>query len=142
MFFTMTRTNITVLSTVALMAAGYWLYGLWSRPPVVQHDNLRYVQLLRTAISAKNPTWLAGVEKAIRQRREENTLSPAEERQFRRILDQAKAGDWSTADQTCFEFEQAQLNRRRPPVNNEHRHHHHTDESHGSMDSQRNVGSR
>lgn len=123
----MNRNHISVLSGIVLLGIGYWLYSLWSRPPVVEHNNLRYIQLLRTAVSAKNPTWLAGVEKAINQRREENALSPTEESHFRRILDQAKSGDWSNADRACFEFEQAQLNRRRAPHTDEHRHHDHTD---------------
>lgn len=113
----MNRNAVAAVSGVALLVFAYWLYGLWSRPPVVEYDNLRYVQLLRTAVSAKNPTWLAGVEKAIKQRREENALSPAEDRHFRRILDQANSGDWLSADRACFEFEQAQSNRRRAPVN-------------------------
>lgn len=136
----MNRTNITTLAGVALLAVGYWLYGLWTRPPVVEHDNLRYIQLLRTAVSAKNPTWLAGVEKAINHRREENAISPAEERHFRRILDQAKSGDWANADRACFEFEQAQLNRRRTPVNTEHRHHDHTDKLRGESGKSRRSG--
>lgn len=122
----MNRNAIAAVSGVILLVTGYWLYGLWSRPPVVEHDNLRYIQLLRTAVSSKNPTWLAGVEKAINLRREENSLSPSEERHFRRILDQAKSGDWSNADKACFEFEQAQLNRRRAPATHKHRDHDHS----------------
>lgn len=123
----MNRNALAAMSGVVLLVASYWLYGLWSRPPVVEYDNLRYIQLLRTAVSAKNATWLAGVEKAINQRRDENALSQAEDRHFRRIIDQAKSGDWANADRACFEFEQAQSNRLRAPINHEHRHHDHSD---------------
>jgi hypothetical protein len=123
----MNRNAINVLSGGLVVAFAFWMYSWWSRPPVVAHDNLRYIQLLRTAVSAKNPAWLAGVEKAIEQRREENALSPAEEQHFRRIVDQAKSGDWSTADLACFEFEKAQLNRRRPPVSDKRQHPEHGD---------------
>lgn len=137
----MNRNSVNVLGGVVIVAVAIWLYGWWTRPPVVEHDNLRYIQLLRTAVSAKNPAWLAGVEKAIDLRHQGNAISVAEARHFRRIIEQAKAGDWSAADRAGFEFERAQLSRRRSPVSQEHRHHDHSKDSpHAHPDAKQHAG--
>ena len=39
-----------------------------SRPPAVQFDHLPLIASLRTACSARNPDWLAGVKKAVDER--------------------------------------------------------------------------
>lgn len=96
-----------------LLIAGAWLWMLWNRPPAVAFDNLRYVQLLRTAVSARNSDWLSKVQLAITQRHEQGGMSNSERKHFERIIQQARSGDWQAADQACFEFEVAQMNRRR-----------------------------
>lgn len=85
----------------------------WSRPPVVASENLKFIQLLRTACSSRKPEHVAGVERALRLRRQETQLNDAEWNHFAEILTIAKKGDWERADAACQRFEQSQSGRRR-----------------------------
>jgi hypothetical protein len=76
---------------------------------------LTLISSLRTAISAKNPTWLEGVSKAVESRRNEAEMSEEEYEHFQSIIAEARSGRWEQAERDCFRFEEAQLNRRRPP---------------------------
>lgn len=99
----------TVLGAVTLMAG----IAYWSRPPVVASENLKFLQLLRTACSSRNPQYVAGVERALQLRRQESQLSDSEWNHFAQILTMAKKGEWERADAACLRFEQSQSGRRR-----------------------------
>jgi hypothetical protein len=97
----------------------------------VEFDNLKYIQLLRTAVSSERPDWLAKVREAVDQRVAEGAMSPRERAHFETILTTAEAGEWREAHEAAFQFEEAQLSRRRStpagkqPVNEpSHRHAH------------------
>lgn len=96
-----------------------------TRLPVVEFDNLPLVASLRTACSARNEQWLAGVEKAVAERHNSGKMSEAEKAQFDKLIAQARGGDWQGADKHCYHFERAQLNRtRETPAEEQHSHSH------------------
>jgi hypothetical protein len=96
---------------VLLAAAAALLAGC--KPPAVEFENLHLVSSLRTACSAQNEQWLAGVEKAVNLRHEEGRMSDTERDHFAKLIALAREGNWEEADRRCFDFEAAQLNRRR-----------------------------
>lgn len=107
------RILVGLLATLVLTIGSWQLYIWLRQPPVVQHDNLHLIQLLRTACSSRRPDYLTGIEKAIQARHEENKLSDTERSHFQKILGHAKQGNWNDADALAMQFEQAQSNRRR-----------------------------
>lgn len=99
--------------TFAVVAASLFTAIGCGRPPAVEHHNLKLVSSLRTAVSARNEAWLAGVERAVEARFGEGQMSSDERAHFQQLIQIARQGDWDAADRACFEFEQAQLSRRR-----------------------------
>jgi hypothetical protein len=96
-----------------------------ARPPAVQHDHLSLIMSLRTACSARNPEWLAGVKRAVTERHTSGQMTDKERDHFVQLINQAEAGEWSTAERACLKFEQAQLSRHRPESkSNGHSHAH------------------
>lgn len=115
----------TVVGLVAAVAVGILVYRWWNRPPALEYDNLRYIQLLATAVSARNPQWLERVDDAVQQRRAEGQMSDAEFDSLQQIIAMAEGGAWEQADRECFDLAAAQLNRRRsPPDESGHSHDH------------------
>lgn len=127
------------LAFVLLLAAAAVLAGC--KPPAVEFENLHLISSLRTACSAKNEQWLAGVEKAVNLRHEEGGMSDAERDHFAKLIVLAREGKWEEADRRCFDFEAAQQNRRRSRPAEEydhdpsHRHVHSTNESTAGSES-------
>lgn len=97
-----------------LLAATIWFFLWWNRPPAVQHDNLRYIQLLRTAVSSRSADQLGKVEAVLEKRRSTGLLSESEHEHFLRIINRAEQGEWTDADVMTRDFEVAQLSRTRP----------------------------
>jgi hypothetical protein len=102
---------------VLLLVGIFWLASWWRFPPAVEFDNLKYIQLLRTAVSARNPEWLAKVSSAVDHRLAAGEMSSSEHAHFASLIAMARGGAWKEADVACFRFEEAQLGRRRsrPP---------------------------
>ena len=96
-----------------LLLIAFLLVSWWRTPPMVEYDNLRYVQLLRTAVSSRNADYVQKVEQAVDQQVEAGQMTIAERQHFGKIIKIAEAGDWDQADRMSFEFEAAQLGRRR-----------------------------
>lgn len=112
----------------AILAAGLW-YAVqwWNRPPAVEFDNLKYIQLLTTAVSSRNADWLTKVEQAVEQRHVSGEMSDQELRAFQKVLSTAAAEEWKQAEVECDRLARAQLSRRRtrPPIAaHEHDHGH------------------
>ena len=97
-----------------------------SRPPAVQHDHLPLITSLRTACSARNPAWLDGVQRAVTERHAAGKMLPDEHTHFEKLIQQAKAGEWETAERACLQFEQAQLSRKRLPAKSSSHSHSHS----------------
>lgn len=117
--------NVKWITGGVLIIAIVWLRAWWMTPPAVEFDNLRYIQLLRTAVSARNSEWLNKVASAVDQRLAEGAMSRSEHSHFGKLIAQARSGAWEAADKECFRFEEAQLNRRRSrPASEQHDHDH------------------
>jgi hypothetical protein len=97
-----------------LLAIGLYAWQFWARPAVVHHDNLKYIQLLRTACSSQRADQLDGVVRAVTLRRESGNLTDSEWKEFEKIFSIARQGDWQTADEQAYRLEQGQLDRSRP----------------------------
>jgi hypothetical protein len=115
--------------TLVVMFIGiglYWLVGWWQYPPAVEYDNLKYIQLLRTAVSSKRSDWVEKVEGVVHDRFDSGKLSERERVHFDEVIALADAKQWDAANRACFDFEAAQLNRRRklPPSPDAHSHDH------------------
>lgn len=103
----------------------FWVISLWQYPPAVEFSNLRYIQLLRTAVSSERADWLEKVKSAIKGRVAEGAMSEQELAHFNRVIALAETGKWTEADKMCLRFEEAQLSRRRsPPRESAHQHQH------------------
>ncbi len=87
----------------------------WNRPPALEFDNLKYIQLLTTAVSARDEEWLDGVTRAIELRHQSGQMSDEEREALHGVIAQAESGEWERADRECYELAVAQLSRRRSP---------------------------
>ena len=87
---------------------------------------MKYIQLLRTAVSSKRSDWVEKVEGVVHDRFESGELSERERVHFDKVIALADAKQWDDAHRVCFDFEAAQLNRRRssPPSAESHSHDH------------------
>jgi len=114
------------LAALALGLGLYWLVQWWQYPPAVEYDNLKYIQLLRTAVSSKRPDWVEKVKGVVHDRFDSGELSGRELGHFDKVISLADAEQWDAAHRLCFHFEEAQLNRRRslPPSADLHSHDH------------------
>lgn len=101
------------IASVLIVVGAIWFVQWWRYPPVVGTENLKYIQLLRTAISSERTDWVEKVKKAVQSRYDEGEMSSKELAHFHRIFQLADAKEWKTAHQVCFRFEESQLNRRR-----------------------------
>ena len=112
------------LGLILVCGGAILAYRWWMRPPALEYDNLRYVQLLTTAVSSRNPEWLAGVSTAVEQRHLAGEMSAVELASLREIIGIAEAGEWGRADEECYALAAAQLGRRRAPPASGHGHVH------------------
>ncbi|RLS57250.1 MAG: hypothetical protein DWH91_04810 [Planctomycetota bacterium] len=121
------RSPVAKVFVVLVIGVGlYWLVQWWQYPPAVQYDNLKYIQLLRTAVSSKRSDWVKKVEGVIHDRFDSGKLSERERAHFNEVIALADAEQWDAAHRMCYRFEEAQLNRRRssPPSPELHVHSH------------------
>ncbi len=111
------RTSASNWKIVPLVLVGCFAIAcaifFWPKPPAVAVEHMRYVQLLRTAVSAQNSDQLKGVERALTRMHEEEVIDKAQWRHFQTIISQAKSGEWEKADRACQAFESAQQYRTR-----------------------------
>lgn len=110
------------LFSLVILAVVVWRWWTWL--PAVEHANLRYVQLMATALSSQEEGQLARVEQAIQQKVAAGEMTPLEQKYLLRLADQARGGDWDGARRECFRLAEAQLSRSREPVTMEHFHTH------------------
>jgi len=124
MMVTQHRQKLIVAAVLILTAGVGWWW--WSRPPAVEFDNLRYIQLLTTAISSRNPELVAKVELAIHDRHRDGKMSDSELGHFDKLITLARDDQWEAADRACFAFAESQLSRsrHRPAEKKDHDHGH------------------
>lgn len=102
------------LVVLTIVLGLYWIVQWWQYPPAVEFDNLKYIQLLRTAVSSKRSDWVEKVEGVVHHRFDSGQLTERERVYFDKVIALADAKQWDAANRACFQFEEAQLNRRRP----------------------------
>jgi hypothetical protein len=90
---------VGLLPLLAIGGCGY---------PVVEPANLEIVTSLRTACSARDPSWLAANEEKIDKRRAAGRVRDDEYAAFAAIIRQARDGDWADAEAACLKFQKAQ----------------------------------
>ncbi len=99
---------------LAVFAMSGWFFLWWlSRPPAVSLENLKYIQLLRTAVSSQSKEMLLRVEGAIEELASKQQVSDSEYQHFAKIISVAREGRWQQADRMAYAFEEAQLSRSR-----------------------------
>lgn len=76
--------------------------------PQAAPRNMRLITTLRTALSARNETWLQQNIEAIDERRQAGEMSEEEYDAFQAIIAQAKAGEWEKAERASVRFQKAQ----------------------------------
>lgn len=120
------RGVLAVLAGLLVVAAVWQMLAWWMRPAAVEFDNLKYIQLLTTAVSSRDAGMVDRVELAILDRRQNGKMSDRESSEFDAIIELAREADWETADRACYALAEAQLNRRRkaPPSADGHDHDH------------------
>lgn len=125
-----------LLIVFVLGTIGWRFWNWWIRPPAVEFDNLKYIQLLTTAISSRSPEMVSKVEAAVQQRFDAGQMSDTERAHFQELFALADAEVWEEADQECFTFAKAQLSRSRdkPPVEG-HSHDHSHKHEHPAPDT-------
>ncbi|WP_437194105.1 hypothetical protein [Planctomicrobium sp. SH527] len=128
------RQNVIVAAGVLILCViGWFAFQWWTRPIAVEFDNLKYIQLLTTAVSNRSPEMIEKVNLAIDERSKEGKMSQPERQHFQNIIQQARNDEWEAAHRASFAFAEAQLNRRRsqaPTDNHEHSHDHSHDHDH------------
>ena len=87
------------LLTVLATGCGY---------PAVDPDNMKLISTLRTALSARNETWLQANQDLIEARRDAGAMGDEEFEAFQAIIQRARAGDWAGAEQDSVAFQRAQ----------------------------------
>lgn len=98
------------IAIVFVLGIGLTVWGIrwYLQPPVVSEGQLRYIQLLRTAVSSENEQQVTGVERVLKKNLDDGELTPKEWRHFQSIIDRAKRGEWDSAARACEGFERAQ----------------------------------
>jgi hypothetical protein len=76
--------------------------------PQVGGENRELITSLATAVSGRNPQWLAANRKLIEQRIQSGALGSAEAREFTQILDLAAAGKWKEAEDLVYALRESQ----------------------------------
>ena len=76
--------------------------------PAAEPDNLQLITSLRTALSARNDAWLDANEEIIEKRHTEKELNDNAYRAFKKIIAQARDGDWKGAELESLKFQRAQ----------------------------------
>ena len=76
--------------------------------PAAEPDNLRLITSLRTALSARNEAWLAANEEIVEKRHAANELNDNAYSAFKKIITQARDGDWKGAELESLKFQRAQ----------------------------------
>lgn len=119
------RLQTIVGGSIVVVVVAIVVVRWWAQPPAVEFDNLKYIQLLTTAVSARNDDWLTKVDNAVAERHEHGEMSDGELTAFREIIGTARDGNWEQADRDCYALAEAQLSRRRSkPPSNDHGHEH------------------
>lgn len=90
------------------LAVVYWP-GCRQYPEATHPQTLRLIKLLYTACNTQSEPRLAEFEKELQAIRQTSALSTAEEQAFTAIIDLARQGHWTQAQDQCYKFAQDQV---------------------------------
>lgn len=76
--------------------------------PAAEPDNLKIIASLRTALSARNETWLQQNEEIIEKRYAAKEMGESSYQAFKQIIQQARNGEWKEAELETLKFQRAQ----------------------------------
>lgn len=93
---------------VALACAAIVSLMYLQRPPQIPTDQLRYLQLLSTAISSENAQQVARMSDLLKGQHEAKALSDRQWSEYQKILDLANRSEWRKAMEACERFKAAQ----------------------------------
>ena len=111
----MDRYGLHLLGALAAGVLIWQVIGWWTKAPAVEFDNLKFIQLLSTAVSSRKMEMVDKVAGAVRYRHQDSQMSNDELAHFEVILTTAREGRWEEADRQAFDFAAAQLSRKRSP---------------------------
>jgi hypothetical protein len=102
-----------VLIAVVVVAISVVAMVWWFRPtpPAVQADTVRYLQLLRTSVSTRDPNAVEAIARVVTKRRAEHPTRNAEWDYFERIIALAQKGEWNQAELATVGWEESQSSR-------------------------------
>jgi hypothetical protein len=103
----------------------YWLYGMllilalasayvwWPRwkiyPEVTSRESLQLMKLLYSACNTKDPKRLNQVEINLKKLISQGKVNETEQAAYAQIIEQAKAGEWKSAEAASFRFAEDQV---------------------------------
>lgn len=103
--------NVLIAAAVVAISIGATVWWFRPRPPAVQSDTVRYLQLLRTGVSTHDPNAIEAVARAITKRRAEDAARHSEWDYFDRIISLAQKGAWDQAEKITVAWEESQSSR-------------------------------
>jgi hypothetical protein len=74
----------------------------------VAAPNRKLLAALQTAVSAKNPEWLAATSKLLTEKRDKGDVSDSEFKVMNGIILKAQSGDWKSAQKEVFALSEGQ----------------------------------
>jgi len=76
--------------------------------PQISPQHRKLLAAVQTAVSAKNTDWLDAVESDLKTRHEQDQIADSEFDAIQSIVDLAKSGDWTKAQQNSFKLSEGQ----------------------------------
>lgn len=101
----MSKTSRFLGIAVALLL----MVGCNRYPTITSRDTSDLLKKCYTACNTENKNRLAEVKAEIEKCEKENSLTAAELRAFKSIIDKGEAGEWKTAATESLQFAKAQL---------------------------------
>ncbi len=93
------------------LATALWCGGCGSSPQYSGKD-IRLLEALRTAVSARKPEWLEASAKQIDKAHQQGSITDEGFEALQPAITEARAGDWKQAEKRIIQLEKAQ----RPPA--------------------------
>lgn len=90
--------TILAILTLSLSAVGC------SRPAEAQRDNRRLMDAILTAVVIRNPKELAKDKELLEARRQEGKMSKASFESLQKLIVEAEAGKWESAEKGLYEI--------------------------------------
>lgn len=97
------------IASVMLMLGLCLTVGCREYPPVSTEESQDMIKLVYTAANTRDEARLAACEIRLKQLIEEKKMGEKESAAFQNIINQAKKGDWQTAQDAALQFAKDQV---------------------------------